>query len=472
MAGMIQGSRTSTYVPTTLASYAWGNNDFDGAFSRYDIDKMDHDPRCRIGFRILVAPVEAATWTIECDNPDCEAWIDRTIKHFWTHDLTRAAGMLKYGSQGGEWVWRFDEDTGIWEYDTLRDFHLNDVRPLTVHGNYWGVRVRGVEDPNRQCPSENRHNGTLFAQNRGHIDLQYPSACWLANEPKFSSFYGISRYEGAWKPWKEKRGKHGAVDVRKNWMMRNSMRGAMLRYPEGTTEVSPGIFVPNQDVAREVVEKYMAGHVMALPGVRDDKGNYQWEWIEARAGEDVSSILKYSPMLDVEILEGMEIWPEVLQAPDVGAGWSGRALPYLQFLSSENRINTAIMTGFVKQVVRPGVQVNFGPKQRFRVIPNSLLPQNAPAQTVSQQGAAGLVQQPTAAAQPPQTPGSPEGPSPVPEQVQMAMDTNGIARKAAVAAQGISSEVDTAVKNAIIRFRQRLENVSRSEREWAFQQSA
>ena len=453
---MHQGSRTSTYSPTAVAPY-YGSYDFDGRFSRYDIDLMDRDPRVRIGFRALCAPVEAATFKVECDNPDCEEFITRTIKHFWMHDLSKAMAHVKFGTMAGEPVYQFDEysgKNGTWHFDTLKDFHLDDVRALKdKSGNLWGIRVAGLR--------EDQENALPWTSSgvKGSIDLQYPSAFWLANEPKFSSFYGYARYEGAWKPWKEKRGKHGAVDVRRLWMMKNSCRGAMMRYPEGTTETAPGVFTPNQDVAREIVEKYMAGFVMPLPSTRDDKGNYLWEWVEPKAGDDVSSILKYAPMLDVEILEGLEIWPEVLQAPGVGGGWSGRSLPYLQFLCAEDRIVAAVLSAFVRWVVRPLVYVNFGRQQRFHVEPISLLPKDTATQQMNQAGGAeGLIQQPESAAVPAPVPGVDTLQAPVSQPVQLAyMDMDGnVVKKADAAARTVSESVTTAVQNAILKFRQRM----------------
>lgn len=375
--GFTEGSKTVGYVATqpinaNAVGQPWG-------FSRYEIEQMDKDPRVRIGFRILCAPVEAATWKIECDDPDTEEFLDRTITQFWQADLTKALGYLKYGSLGAEPVYDFDEDAGEWNYKTLKDFHISDVRPLHDRGDVVGINVYGVQDgvyTRRPIdPDTPRKKGSA-------VSLLSPSSFWIANEPKHSSFYGFSRYEGAFEPWKEKRGKHGAIDVRRNHMIRNSCRGAQMRYPEGESLIN-GTMVANQDIARQMVEGYMAGEVLAMPNTfNKETGRYEWEWVEPEVLPEATGILKYPPLLDTEILEGMEIWPEVLQAPEVGAGWSGRAIPFLMFLSSEDGIVRTTLQAFVRQVCRPLVTVNRG-NVRFRVRAVSLLPKQQPEQAAN-----------------------------------------------------------------------------------------
>ncbi len=388
--GFIQGSRTYGYQPSlSAAAHTWSGYDSDGWFARSDVDLMDRDPRIRIGFRILCAPVRAASWKIRCDDPSAEQFIHSTIRRFWMNDLHKALGMLKYGALGGELLYCYDETRGGWCYDRLKDFRLDDVRPLDLRGEFSGVNVYS------------RNPAGHLSKNK--IELAPPSSFWLANQPESGGYYGWPRYAGAWKPWKEKRGKHGAIDVRKNWMIRNSCRGAQMRYPDGSTLMPDGRYVPNQDVAREMVEKYMAGHVLALPGDFDkESGHFLWEWTEPHMGEDVSSILKYPEVLDTEILEGLEIWPEVLQAPEVGAGWSGRAIPFLMFLGSEDEIVTATLSAFVALAVRPLVRQRYGPSLWFEVEPESLLPKDA-ANPSNQQGLGGdqgMTQVPSGVAQP------------------------------------------------------------------------
>ena len=394
--GFVAGSRTGGYRPG-LSAGAWPFWDQDGAFTRSEVVRMDADPRVQVGFRILCAPVAAAKWQVKCKDQKVARFVDATIKRFWhSPDLTRALFMLKWGALGGELVYRQDEE-GHWHYDALRDFHLDDCRPLVLHNRLWGVRVYGV----------GRGPEAQFQQHRGRVDLPFPSAFWLANEAPYGGYYGVSRYAGAWKPWAEKRGKKGAVDVRRTWFLKSAFRGAAMRYPEGETEVD-GKYISNQDLAREIVEKAEAGHVMAIPGAFDpETGKFLWEWIEPEAPAQPGGLLEYPKLLDTEILEGMGIMPEVLEAAESGSGWSGRSIPWITFLSGEDRIVQTVLSGFVRQCVRPLVDVNYGPIP-FEVEPVSLVPAEMPEQGQGQGGQPG--QPPTP---PAPTPGAqPEGPKP------------------------------------------------------------
>jgi hypothetical protein len=388
--GFHEGSITAGYSPGV--AYSWGGWDADAQFQRGDVDRMDNDPRIQIGFRILCAPIAAATREVQCDQPEAKAFIERTIEHFWSHDLTRSLNFLKYGSLGCEPVYSYDEGSRLWEYARLKDFHLNDTKPLiSCRDELVGVRVYNVL------------GGQVQRDGSRCVDLMGPSGLWIANEPKHSSFYGESRYRGAWGPWKEKTGKHGATDVRRTWMNSNATRGCIMRYPQGTTPKSGGGVIANQDLARQIVEQHMAGFNLAMENAWNEKsGHYHWDLVDAKMGDDNASILKYGVVLDTHILEGMGIWPEVLSAPEVGAGWSGRAIPFLMFLGSEDDIVKTVLMAFVHQVVRPLVRVNYGPKVRFTVKAVSLLPKEQPGQEVGMGGSQGITQVPEQVAQPDQ----------------------------------------------------------------------
>ena len=355
-----EGSRTDGYRPSFGS--ALGVNmlwDEDGWFSRNDIFTMLLDPMVQFILATIYAPVVSATWKVEAKDARVAAFVDKTLRHFWGRDLYKALRMLPWGSSGGEVLYELDEDSGLWEYTGLKEFHVADMTPMQLRGKLWGLRIRGVP-------------GTV------KVDLPVPSCLWFANDPQFGRFHGESRLLGMWKPWKEKRGKKGAIDVRRNWFIRCCFRGPMMRYPAGDTQVSDdGKMIPNQDFARELIEKAESGFVQALPGdVDPESGKYLWEWIESNAPAPPAELLEWIGTLDKEMLQGGHVPPEVVQAADTGSGWSGRSVPFLVFLNGEDRIVDGIIHTFRKQVVDQLVGVNFGPGQQYEVKPVSLVPKD------------------------------------------------------------------------------------------------
>jgi hypothetical protein len=251
--GLHVGSRTAGYRPSlsSARAWAWSLWDEDAWFTRADIMWMRRDPRVSLGLRILYAPVLAARVQVRANSLEVQRFVEATLRRFRQHDLPKALHMLDWGEAGGEALYEQDE-RGRWQWAGLKEIHVDDIRPLRARGKLWGLRIMSVP-----------------GKSQG-VDLPLPGSIWFVNDPQpGDEFYGQSRLAGPWKPWKEKRGKHGAIDTRRNWMVRNAFTGAMMRYPEGVTEVAPGKFVHNQEIAREIVEKAETGHVEALPGTYD-----------------------------------------------------------------------------------------------------------------------------------------------------------------------------------------------------------
>ncbi|VTT96576.1 hypothetical protein : Uncharacterized protein OS=Pirellula staleyi (strain ATCC 27377 / DSM 6068 / ICPB 4128) GN=Psta_0911 PE=4 SV=1 [Gemmataceae bacterium] len=183
---------------------------------------------------------------------------------------------------------------------------------------------------------------------------------------------------GMFEPWLEKRGRNGAVHIRRGWFRKCAYRGGVLYHPDGTTnmgtEESPDVR-NNQDIARETLEYSESGAVFTftneINGGKD--GTYAWDYHPPEAQPDVQGVREYPQDLDAEMLEGAGIPPEVLEAADVGSGWSGRLIPLMGFLGGVDELAGLIIEAADAGWLRHLVAVNFGPAAWYEVEPRSLV---------------------------------------------------------------------------------------------------
>lgn len=341
--GFLGQPATKNYRPGVLrhGSPDWSR---DGIFSHLDIDRMRWDPQVSFGLRILYSPLPCAKWQAHGDQA-VAAYADACMRRIWQRCLPALFLSVVYGNCAGEWVYGEGQD-GRLCVEKLKDLHPFDCLPLvgTESGHLCGVSVKNVSGQG------------------GKTRLRPPRSLWLAHEPQFGSFFGVPRLREAWAPWIEKTGRHGAIDVRRSWYVKNAFRGASMRHPGGSVELADGVFMSAQDYARELVEKIEAGSVLALPGTRDADGNLLWEWQEAVALGKLDGVEDWISALDRQILVALGIPPEVVDAAESGSGWSGRSVPFLVWLQGEDRIAQAIVEAVRTQCVDLMVEAEFGPE--------------------------------------------------------------------------------------------------------------
>lgn len=352
--------KLAKYQPVAFPMGTYGI-DGQARFQLMDIWRMRQDAQIQFILRIIKAPLTTVTWTVECEDQEANAWIDRTAKRFWSRDLSKASKIAEFGSVGGELEWEEDEDTGLIEYVGLKDVQFMHARPLQVQGKLAGISVHGA---GVEHDTKEKHGNWL----------RTPKSFWVTLDAESGSFWGIPRIAGCWQPWREKSGRHGALDIRRLWFVKYAYRGSKAVHPPGETEVSPGVFMANQDYMREVIEKAETGSLWVFPGVYDEKGNKLWDVDFADAPPDVPGLIQYPKELDDEMLRGAGIHPEVAKAAETGSGWAGRSLPFMVFLTAEDAIADAILTAFEEQAIRPGVDANFGTHVKFAIKRVSLVP--------------------------------------------------------------------------------------------------
>lgn len=353
--GFLGPPRTGNYRPSVIGPRI--GLDHRGVFSVWDVEPMRRDPQIAFGLRILYAPLPSAKWKTEGDSEVID-FVDRTVRKIWSNHLAQLFKMVVYGWAGGEVL--YSEDGDDVAFDRIKDVHPFDMRPLRRDNLLAGVSVRGIS------PDDS-----------GRSWILPPRSLWLAHEAEFGSLYGRSRMEQAWFPWKEKTGRHGAIDVRRLWFIKNAYRGGTMRHPAGEIEVSAGVYMSCMDYAREIVERGETGGVMTLPNTTTENGEYEWTYEPPAANSSPPDIRDYPKDLDDEILTAMGVPPEVAKASEVGSGWSGRAIPFVTYLRGEDLIVQQILTPLNEQIIRPMVAHNFSPAaaKSYQITPVSLVPE-------------------------------------------------------------------------------------------------
>jgi hypothetical protein len=227
---------------------------------------------------------------------------------------------------------------------------------------------------------------------RGALYLDRRHGFWFKGESKYGQWWGRPRLAGAHQPWTEKAGRFGAIDSRRLFYKKCAFRGPRMRYPVGKTDMGTPetgpMLVSNQDIAREIVEKFENGGVLALPNVKGPSGEDLWVWEDPESFSDVANILEYPKTLDKEILVGLGVPVELVEAGGTGSGYSGRAIPAQVFFTSMDCVVAKMFEAIDTQVMKFLVRLNFGKRTSYEVVPKSL------AQLMAQAGPGGPPGQP------------------------------------------------------------------------------
>lgn len=362
------GYRPGLYLPNRRQ---W--RDQGKLFTWLDVEDMRSDPIIAFGLKILQAPIAGAKWKVHCDNPEVAEFVDQQYNRIWQRDLPKILSIFEFGTAGGEVVYRLDPNSG-WEVDALRDIHIADLQPTKHDGRVASLSVKSVAGGGGKG---------------GAIPLPSPRWWWVENQPRFGSLYGYSRLAGAWEPWQERTAQKGAKDARRTWYFKNAYRGGMMRHPMGVNmEISPGVYRSCEEYAREILEKFETGGILTLPNFKDDQGEYAWTFEPPVINGELKDVREYVKDLGDEELTGMGIPTEIIQASEVGSGWSGRSIPLLVFLGSLDPTVAAIIQALDRQVIWHLVRINFG-NVAYEVEPVSLVPKNTDPMEGGGQGGEG-----------------------------------------------------------------------------------
>lgn len=346
------------YVPTVFGN-RWLDWSQDNWFTLSDVERMRRDPQVQMGLRILRAPLAGVKWKIKAADQEVGKFVASQVRRFWRTSLLKCLRMFEYGFAAGEVSYTL-RDNKI-HFADLLDFHPYDARPLeftdgTRAGRFAGLRVR---------------LGGGRGRRSSDVDIGPRHAFWIANEPEYGALYGRPRLAGAFLPYQEKRGRKGAIDARRLWYVKNAYHSGVMRHPFGEVTLEDGTLMSYQDLARQILEKFETGGVLVLPNDRDDAGNYLWEYEPPKTHGDLKDVRDYPKDLDQEILKGLGIPPELVDAATVGSGYSGRAIPAQWFFTSLDETVAHVLQTFERLILHGLVRLNYGPA-RYELAAESL----------------------------------------------------------------------------------------------------
>lgn len=338
-----------------------------------DAEAMLAHSRVSICLDYYKSGIAGAEFELEdASSPEVGAFGLTLLRRFWQHSREKAQATYDYGRGGYEVL--YDVEDGRLVNTGLGRFFPLDCTVLTRKKQYVGVRVRNAGRQERA----------------GHLDLWGPQKVpakgfWFAHHTRYSRFYGIPQLYPAWRPWRRLAGRDGAEEIVDGGVYRFAYMGPLVRYPlednmprpngggGGVSYGKDGQPVNNRDKAREFGENAKAGVTVAMSSRRDDKNNYIWdvEWPDHTL--DPSALIAYTDNLEKAISLGIGVPPELLEASEVGSGYSGRAIPMEAFYVGQQSNAENLVTAWYEQIGEPLARWNYGPEAWFKLKVKPLL---------------------------------------------------------------------------------------------------
>jgi 2'-5' RNA ligase len=363
---------TRGYRPSAGFGNWWGYTaaalDGSPVFTYFDVPRMLRDPKVRFGLLMLRAPFQQVTWQVRADNAAVAQFVDRTLRRFWRKHLPRVLDRyFKWGYCPAGAENHYDRRTRRVVFRRLRVVNPQDALALEY----------------KDGPARGELAGFRFAKADGLESVFHPHAFWFAGQAEAGAYYDFPRLQGAFEPWLEKRGRNGAVHSRRLWYWTHAFDGGDIYHPtEDQAVPGPGgvgtVTRSAQDLAREMMEKRENGGFCTWPNDPNPSdnlaGKYAWDRIPPASRADVAGIRDYPKDLDQEILTGLGIPPEVLEASEVGSGWSGRMVPAAAYFGSVDEMVGLVIDCFDEAVIKPLVLANFGDRQ-YEIEPGELAKQ-------------------------------------------------------------------------------------------------
>lgn len=366
------------YTPASTANGLYGaylSSYLDGKpwFIPYrDVPRMMRDAQVLQGLQARTAILVQAKWKVKSKDEAVAKFVDSTIGTLWKKVMPKI--MEDY------FTWGYSPSVMTFEMDKDNKVKLLGGRvippslalprvmnkPGKDYGKYVGFDLSG-------------------AQGIGRDDGQFiavPHAFWFAGNERRCEFFDNSLLMGAFVPWLEKNERGQGLAARQLYFRRCAFSLGSLYHPLGETSVN-GVMVDNRDLATYISDNIQNGWCMIFPDTRtpdDNRNEPQWRFEPGSSNSDNSKLIEYIHELDKEISIGLGIPPEVLEASEVGSGWSGRAIPRDMLFCASDRIVSQFLDSFDLQVLRDMVAYNFGENAEYELdaIPlvESMNPQN------------------------------------------------------------------------------------------------
>lgn len=340
-----------------------------------DVELMMIHPVVLSALNFFKGGIAGVEFDIPSDSSEVSEFVGAQCQRWWDRGVPKIQGGYEYGWIGCENM--FSDADGPLVWDDLIQFSPRDVYLLTRDARPIGIRVKQVKptDRNETFPRADDSVGA------GAIDLwmgteDIPAkGLWYPHNPRYSQYYGQSQLLGAWRPWRRLAWKDGAETNIDGGFYRGYYSGPLVRYPEEDYQGpanSPATTLDSQgrsrkyarDFARQLAEWYKSGAGVGLPSSKyptEMGGGDKWDMEFPQVRLNIDGGVNYVKHLWDQIRYGVGVPPELMEAAESGSGYSGRSIPLEGFIMQQQRLADAILSLFVRQVLKPLVLWNFGP---------------------------------------------------------------------------------------------------------------
>lgn len=321
-------------------------------FTLQDVEAMRRDYQIALGLYMLKSPLFTLEWAVQSKNQELSKFIDATLTKIWKPHIFKILRSFEYGYTGGEILYKLKDNKIV--FAGYKEFHPRDIRALTRGHEYVGFRVKNV-----------------MAKN--DVDLFPPKGFWFAIDKEFGGWYGRSYLLNVWEPWFEKRSRDGAIEIRRLWFYKNAYTGGIIRHPLKDYVMPDGTIYSAREMAREMAEKLKTGGIVAFPGSRDERGEYQWALEHPQINGNAQEIREYPHDLDLEIMRGLGIPDSVLTDQPGTGSYAGRRVPERAFYVRLEGIIHQLVEAIKIQILDPLVYLNFAGDLDYEIITKPLV---------------------------------------------------------------------------------------------------
>lgn len=352
-AATLVGVKTRSDMPATggydanarrMGPYMASNWQKRPPFSLAWADLMRIDHQVKFGMCVRNGPLYSMEVEVDSPRPDVKEFVERQWKRLWSQEAEKLLRDQCYGYLGYEVMYRYAD--GEYQFDRLIDRHPMDTRPLTLKNKYVGTSFHNVRDSNLS-------QRQLFG----------PAALWLTYDAEHGSLFGNAILESPFDPWYEKTMESGAKRMRQLRMVKDAYIGDVIYYDENSSWVTPaGTTYTGRDLAIETGENRSSGGMLALPMriAADGSMVKLVEYSPPTSVQGSGDIFDWVRDLDWDILDGLEIPKEVIEASETGSGYSGRVVPNQKFLAGLNPKCASRVRQAKEQIMVPLVAANLG----------------------------------------------------------------------------------------------------------------
>jgi hypothetical protein len=346
------------YRPTMPGAGFWGESgtpDLGRMLS--DVEPMLAHPRVSHCSQYFKSGIASAKFEIVSQSSEqVGKFALEEAQRFWSKFLGAVQLSYEYGRGGAELI--YEIENGLMRLACLEPFCGLDVIPLvnSKTNKYIGIRIKGT--------TTGGYKGDLPGPTSNT-----PGKAWYhAHNKRYSRWFGTPQNYGAWRPWRRLAGKDGAEDIVDGGIYRFAFAPPIGRYPPDDQAPSnvDGVYLSNRDKMRQMLENLKSGGVVAMSSLKDE-GSYRWDVHFPTNSIDVAGLIAYTNDLEKAISLGCGVPPELIEASEVGSGYSGRAIPLEAFYLQQQTLAENLLQSWYTQIGKPLISWNFGPNNFVQI---------------------------------------------------------------------------------------------------------